>query len=349
MSRRLLPPRYCLAGSCEVEDDCDVEADWSVVEVDPTSVDDWLALVELPTVWSPVELTCTPGLTLAAALRSVLLMPTFASTPTLGFTLRLGDVDEVAPLVVALGCMPDVAPDWVPDVAPDCVPEALPDGALEVEPDCAPDSVPDVLPDNVPDVLLEVLGDVDCVVPLTALLEVLGEVDRFVELLKVLGEVDRFVELLEALGEVDRFVELLELLGATSMLVLLLELLGVTPMFVLLLDVLGVTPMVVELDEVPGATRVVESTAPGTTTAPVVYAGEREFQSGMQSSGFMLLIEAQCGTDCANAAPIAPTSDVARSVRLSLSVTVLPPCICAFVGLPRCRGGCGTARDRGMG
>ena len=60
---------------------------------------------------------------MALALTSVLLMPTFASTPTFGFTFTPpeGEVDEVEPLA-ALGCEvvelvePDVLPepeDWL--------------------------------------------------------------------------------------------------------------------------------------------------------------------------------------------------------------------------------------------
>jgi hypothetical protein len=94
-------------------------------------------------------------------------------------------------------------------------------------------------------------------------------------------------------GLADRFVELLELLGETPMFVELLELFGETPMWVLLLlEAPGATPKVVELDEAPGTTRVVESTLPEEETAPL-YAGAREPQSGTQSSGLVLLIEAQ--------------------------------------------------------
>ena len=53
------------------------------------SVELWLALTPLPTFWSPLP-TFTPGLMLAPALTSVLLMPTLASTPTFGFTFTFG-------------------------------------------------------------------------------------------------------------------------------------------------------------------------------------------------------------------------------------------------------------------
>src|SRR5438552_10625843 len=45
----------------------------------------WFADTPLDVFWSPVPMF-TPGLMFAPALTSVLLMPTFASTPTLGFT-----------------------------------------------------------------------------------------------------------------------------------------------------------------------------------------------------------------------------------------------------------------------
>src|SRR6185503_4372381 len=76
-----------------------VDEDWLVcapcVRVDDelVSVDVWLAVVLLDTDWSPLEFTLTPGLMLAEALTSVLLMPTLASTPTLGFTSTLVSVD----------------------------------------------------------------------------------------------------------------------------------------------------------------------------------------------------------------------------------------------------------------
>ena len=206
--------------------------------MEPTSVDDWLALVELFTVWLPLEFTWTPGLMLAEALRSVLLMPTFASTPTFGFTLRVGarDVPEDVPLDVPL--VAPLADGDMLALADDCVPA-----------DCEVDAAEPVSVELAETPLFIAWP------PLTALLEEPGEVDRF-------------VELLEMLGETPMLVLLLEVLGATSMVVLLLELLGATPMGVLLLEVLGPTPMVVELDEAPGTTRVVEST-PDELTAPL--------------------------------------------------------------------------------
>src|SRR5213075_2617991 len=61
----------------------------------------WFADVLLETFWSP-EPMFTPGLMFALALTSVLLMPTFASTPTFGLTftppegavLELDGLDE---------------------------------------------------------------------------------------------------------------------------------------------------------------------------------------------------------------------------------------------------------------
>src|SRR5438270_11931215 len=60
-------------------------APWFIVEDGLVVVALWLAEVLLETFWSPVP-TFTPGLILALALTSVLLMPTFASTPTFGLT-----------------------------------------------------------------------------------------------------------------------------------------------------------------------------------------------------------------------------------------------------------------------
>jgi hypothetical protein len=72
---------------------------WFIVDELFTSVDVWLALVELFTLRSPVPVL-TPGLMFAAALMSVLLMPTFASTPMLGFTLSVGFTLDRLPDVV---------------------------------------------------------------------------------------------------------------------------------------------------------------------------------------------------------------------------------------------------------
>lgn len=73
-----------------VLDDWLFVAPWFMVDEVFTSVDVWFAVVLLVVVVSPLLPTLTPGLMLAAALMSVLLMPTFASTPTFGFTLRVG-------------------------------------------------------------------------------------------------------------------------------------------------------------------------------------------------------------------------------------------------------------------
>src|SRR5438105_14810758 len=79
------------------------------------SVDCWFACTELLVVW-PLEapgwvLTPTPGLMFAPALTSLFAMPTFAPTPTFGFTL----VEDPEPLPVppALALpLPDVV-DWL--------------------------------------------------------------------------------------------------------------------------------------------------------------------------------------------------------------------------------------------
>src|SRR4051812_11226907 len=60
---------------CEVAAPCVIEDD------ELMSVDCWLADTPLDTLWSPLPIL-TPGLIFAPALTSVLLMPTFASTPT---------------------------------------------------------------------------------------------------------------------------------------------------------------------------------------------------------------------------------------------------------------------------
>src|SRR5687768_6976513 len=79
-----LPP----AAADSVEDDWLVEALWSIVEEELMSVELWFALTLLDTDWSPLP-TFTPGLMFAPALMSVLLMPTLASTPTLGLALTV--------------------------------------------------------------------------------------------------------------------------------------------------------------------------------------------------------------------------------------------------------------------
>jgi hypothetical protein len=66
----------------------------------------WFALTPLDTFWSPVP-ALIPGLMFAPALTSLLLMPTFAPTPTFGFTFTPpeGDVLLVEPeLCVVCDC-----------------------------------------------------------------------------------------------------------------------------------------------------------------------------------------------------------------------------------------------------
>src|SRR5688500_13146161 len=60
-----------------------------MVEDELMSVDCCPAATSLETDWSPSP-TFTPGLMFAPALMSVLLMPTLASTPTLGLALIVG-------------------------------------------------------------------------------------------------------------------------------------------------------------------------------------------------------------------------------------------------------------------
>ena len=90
----LLEPEAEPPTELPVLDDCVVDAPWFIVEDELVSVDDWFAVTPLFTLWLPLP-TLTPGLTLAPRLTSVLLMPTFASTPTFGltFTPLLVEVD----------------------------------------------------------------------------------------------------------------------------------------------------------------------------------------------------------------------------------------------------------------
>ena len=67
-------------------------APWSIVEEGFVVVALWSALAPLDELTLP-EPMFTSGLTFVPAFTSVLLMPTFASTPTFGFTLVLLDVE----------------------------------------------------------------------------------------------------------------------------------------------------------------------------------------------------------------------------------------------------------------
>ena len=87
-------------------DDWLVCAPWFMVDDGLVVVALWFALTPLETFWSPVP-ALIPGLMFAPALTSLLLMPTFASTPTFGFTLTPpeGDVLLVEPeLCVVCDC-----------------------------------------------------------------------------------------------------------------------------------------------------------------------------------------------------------------------------------------------------
>ena len=81
-------------------------APWDIEDEGFVVVDCWSALAPLVTLCEPLPMF-TPGLTSAPMLAFELLTPTFASTPTLGFTLRLR------------------VPDVVLSVPPEEVPEAL--------------------------------------------------------------------------------------------------------------------------------------------------------------------------------------------------------------------------------
>ena len=84
-------------------------APWFIVEDGLVVVALWLALAPLDEFTLP-EPMFTSGLTFAPAFTSVLLMPTFASTPTFGFTLVLLDEPLAALGCEALGCEVD---DWL--------------------------------------------------------------------------------------------------------------------------------------------------------------------------------------------------------------------------------------------
>jgi hypothetical protein len=92
---------------------------WVVDDDEFTSVEVWLVETLLETDWSPLEFTLTPGLILAPTLRSVLLMPTLASTPTFGFTLSVGFIENVPVESAVFDEADGVA------VVDDCVPEVL--------------------------------------------------------------------------------------------------------------------------------------------------------------------------------------------------------------------------------
>src|SRR5688572_1712003 len=81
-----VPPAAALPDS--VLDSWLLDAVCSIVDEELMSVELWFALTLLDTDWSPLP-TFTPGLMFAPALTSVLLMPTFASTPTFGLTLNV--------------------------------------------------------------------------------------------------------------------------------------------------------------------------------------------------------------------------------------------------------------------
>src|SRR5687768_7318925 len=84
----LMPVSELPPAADSVVEDWLLEALCSIVEDEPMSVELWFALTLLDTDWSPLP-TFTPGLMFAPALMSVLLMPTFASTPTFGFALMV--------------------------------------------------------------------------------------------------------------------------------------------------------------------------------------------------------------------------------------------------------------------
>jgi hypothetical protein len=119
-----------------VEEDWLEVTPWFIVDDEFTSVDDWLALTLLSTLWLPLPMF-TPGLMFAPAFTSLLDTPTLAFTPTFGFTLSVellldGEVDEllvegaVVPLVEgALLPLEDEVPPIEPALVLPDVPEAF--------------------------------------------------------------------------------------------------------------------------------------------------------------------------------------------------------------------------------
>jgi hypothetical protein len=100
-------------------------APWLMVDDGLVVVALWFADTPLETFWSPVP-TFTPGLMLALALTSVLLTPTFASTPTFGLTFTPPEGDVLEPLVPPLDAEGVLLP---PLAAPEVLvePEELPE------------------------------------------------------------------------------------------------------------------------------------------------------------------------------------------------------------------------------
>ena len=105
-------------------DDWLVCAPWFMVDDGLVVVALWFAEVLLDTFWWPLPMF-TPGLMLALALTSVLLMPTLASTPTFGLTFTPPE-GAVVELVVEGELPPPAAEGELPPVAP-LEPEVLPE------------------------------------------------------------------------------------------------------------------------------------------------------------------------------------------------------------------------------
>jgi hypothetical protein len=97
----VLPEVLVLPEALPEPEDWLVCAPWFMVEDGLVVVALWFADTLLEVFWSPVPMF-TPGLMFAPALTSVLLMPTFASTPTFGFTFTPPEGAVVLPEL--LGC-----------------------------------------------------------------------------------------------------------------------------------------------------------------------------------------------------------------------------------------------------
>jgi len=120
-----LPPVAPLDPEAPPEpDDWLVCAPWFMLDDGLVVVALWLADVLLETFWSP-EPTFTPGLMLALALTSVLLMPTFASTPTFGLTFTPPEGAVVEP--DGLDEPPAADGELLPEVDGELEPEVLPE------------------------------------------------------------------------------------------------------------------------------------------------------------------------------------------------------------------------------
>ena len=115
---------------------CELLVPWFIVDDEPMSVDDWVALTELLVELLPLP-TFTPGLMFAPAFRSVLETPTLALIPTFGSTLidepsgvlEVLELDGVVDEVELDGLVEELELDddgWLDELVPEVVPDVLP-------------------------------------------------------------------------------------------------------------------------------------------------------------------------------------------------------------------------------